>query len=163
MKKHISLTLVILITFTLVLNVCAYDIDSWLLVTGDNSDNVLHGTSAMESFAGLCGNDLIYANAGNDILNGGSGDDFLIGGSGNDRFYYRAPILGTFPMQVKSNHDIISDFTVGDTLVINSFLPCTPYISGNNFILKFSNNNTLTILNIAKSEHLKSIVKASIW
>ncbi len=44
-------------------------------ITGNNSANVLYGTSGDDELLGLGGNDRLIASAGNDILNGGAGND----------------------------------------------------------------------------------------
>ncbi|WP_071189089.1 DUF5050 domain-containing protein [Trichormus sp. NMC-1] len=69
---------------------------------------------------GLGGNDILNGGNGNDYLNGGTGDDVLIGGvgvdrltggTGSDRFILANTQAGDF--------DIITDFTVGDTVLIS--------------------------------------------
>jgi Ca2+-binding RTX toxin-like protein len=44
-------------------------------ITGNNSANVLYGTSGDDELLGLGGNDRFVASGGNDILNGGTGTD----------------------------------------------------------------------------------------
>ena len=52
------------------------------IITGDNSNNILKGTSEDDSIDALDGNDLLYGNEGNDTLIGGNGNDRIIIGGG---------------------------------------------------------------------------------
>ena len=55
-------------------------------ITGNDSDNVLHGTEGHDfSISGYGGNDTLYGYGGDDYLYGHEGDDKLYGGSGNDQ------------------------------------------------------------------------------
>ena len=54
------------------------------LITGDEFDNVLHGTPEADVIKGLGGNDTINGYGGNDTLYGGDGYDYLNGGAGDD-------------------------------------------------------------------------------
>ncbi len=51
---------------------------------GDNSDNLLVGTSGHDTISGLGGNDTLEGGAGADSLEGGDGHDLLFGEAGND-------------------------------------------------------------------------------
>ncbi len=75
MKKFVSLTLPLLISFILLLKVCADD--TWNKIYGNNSNNVLIGNSLKKN--------LIYWYGGVDILKGYDRYDILYGGFGNDR------------------------------------------------------------------------------
>jgi Ca2+-binding RTX toxin-like protein len=54
--------------------------------TGGNGDDVVAGTSAVDSLSGGGGggDDLLFGNASNDTLVGNNGLDLLVGGAGND-------------------------------------------------------------------------------
>lgn len=95
-----------------------------------NTENVLYGTSADESFDGKEGIDIIYAGAGNDRLFGGStfmgsgneemtpppdGNDWLYGGTGADIFFATNVLEGGI--------DTIKDFngTNGDLMALADF------------------------------------------
>ena len=53
-------------------------------IVGDDTANILTGTSGVDSLFGNGGNDILTGGPGNDALSGGSGDDTLTGGAGND-------------------------------------------------------------------------------
>lgn len=55
-----------------------------LIVSGDITNNIMTGTSAIDTLNGLGGNDTINGLGGNDRLDGGSGDDTMSGGDGED-------------------------------------------------------------------------------
>lgn len=55
-----------------------------VLITGNNYDNVLNGTSLNETIIGKAGTDTLYGGAGDDTLDGGTGADLLFGDAGND-------------------------------------------------------------------------------
>ncbi|MGF6288149.1 cadherin-like domain-containing protein, partial [Pseudomonas silensiensis] len=57
-------------------------------INGNDSANVLTGTSRNDSLNGLGGNDTLNGNDGNDTLDGGAGNDLLIGGRGDDSYRY---------------------------------------------------------------------------
>lgn len=55
-------------------------------ITGDDTDNVLHGTEGHDmAISGYGGNDTLYGYGGDDYLYGHEGNDTLWGGSGNDQ------------------------------------------------------------------------------
>ena len=63
------------------------DFASYHTVTGDNHDNMLHGTNGDDIISGQDGADTINAYAGDDIVYGGTGADTIDGGDGNDDIY----------------------------------------------------------------------------
>jgi Ca2+-binding RTX toxin-like protein len=54
------------------------------IINGDDTDNVLSGTSLSDTINGLGGDDVLLGLAGNDFVNGGAGADELFGQAGND-------------------------------------------------------------------------------
>ena len=54
------------------------------LISGDENNNILNGSSGIDLMSGLGGNDIVRGQEGNDILNGGSGNDVLFGDEGDD-------------------------------------------------------------------------------
>jgi Ca2+-binding RTX toxin-like protein len=54
------------------------------VISGDDLDNTLNGTSGGDFLAGRRGNDTLFGHAGNDEIQGGEGNDLLIGGAGED-------------------------------------------------------------------------------
>ncbi|GAB5387834.1 MAG: hypothetical protein Alpg2KO_08020 [Alphaproteobacteria bacterium] len=99
-------------------------------------DWVLNGTSGYDNFTGSAGDDVISGFGSGDWLSGADGDDIILGGTGNDT------LLGGLGIDTLSGEggfdrfegdlaeldgDTITDFAVGDCVVINSFaaLPIT--------------------------------------
>jgi Ca2+-binding RTX toxin-like protein len=93
--------------------------DSVLGGTGDDTidagggNDIVKGGDGADSLMGGAGNDTIAGDAGNDIISGGAGSDLLTGGAGSDVF-----VIG----DDGSGLDIISDFSVGDSLLIDGHL-----------------------------------------
>lgn len=79
------------------------------VINGTSGIDVLDGTSGDDHIYGFGGNDLLRGGSGNDVLEGGDGTDTLTGGAGNDVFQGTAGEL---------NGDTITDFDVGDGIVI---------------------------------------------
>lgn len=52
--------------------------------SGDDTDNVINGTSGGDFMTGRMGNDVLMGNAGDDEILGGEGNDTLTGGLGDD-------------------------------------------------------------------------------
>ena len=78
--------------------------------TGNFVANSLTGSDQANVLSGLGGNDNLEGGAGDDTLIGGSGVDTLSGGAGNDIFRDTAAGL---------SGDTITDFALGDRLVIS--------------------------------------------
>ena len=66
----------------------AGDSSKGLILTGDNGDNSLTGSSGSDIIYGKNGNDTIDAGAGNDIVSGGKGNDTINLGAGDDHIFY---------------------------------------------------------------------------
>ena len=92
--------------------------------TGNNTGNVIRGTSGINSLSGGGGGDRLFGNAGNDTLHGGAGNDkleggagqdLLIGSTGADSFVFRG---GDFAGLTTTTADRINDFSQaeGDTI-----------------------------------------------
>jgi len=75
------------------------------VLIGNALDNVIEGSTP----SAANGHNTLIGNGGNDTLIGGLGGDTLTGGTGNDRFQGTAANL---------NGDTITDFSVGDKIVI---------------------------------------------
>jgi VCBS repeat-containing protein len=84
-------------------------------ITGDNSGNVLVGTSAGDVINAEGGNDIAIGGNGNDTINGGSGSDVLSGGAGNDT------------LDGGSGSDIVSGGSGNDLLVYRVTENATSY------------------------------------
>ncbi len=76
-------------------------------IAGTGDGDLLIGFGGNDRLAGRAGDDELFGGDGNDILVGGAGSDILTGGSGSDRFVFSA---------VTTNHEIVADFSVGDSL-----------------------------------------------
>ncbi|MDA7087730.1 type I secretion C-terminal target domain-containing protein, partial [Pseudomonas sp. SA3-5] len=88
-------------------------------VEGDDSANVINGTSGVDHLFGYGGDDTLSGLLGNDVLSGGDGEDTLIGGLGNDLMSGGAG-KDTFVWNSgDTGIDHITDFTV-DTSGVNS-------------------------------------------
>jgi Ca2+-binding RTX toxin-like protein len=77
--------------------------------TGNNLNNIIVGNSAANVLSGSGGSDTLEGGAGDDVLHGGFNVDTLTGGAGNDLFSDSKAGL---------NGDTISDFSVGDKIVL---------------------------------------------
>jgi RTX calcium-binding nonapeptide repeat (4 copies) len=53
-------------------------------IVGNDSDNLLRGTSSSDTIRGRNGNDILEGFGGNETLLGGKNDDYLFGGLGSD-------------------------------------------------------------------------------
>ncbi len=87
--------------------------------TGNELDNVIHGSSSSNILSGLAGADTIRGGGGRDtidggdgadLLDGGLGKDTLTGGSGRDVFQFRDDDFGT----TRALADVITDFSQAD-------------------------------------------------
>lgn len=89
---------------------------------GEQSGSYLHGTRNNDTILGNTGNDYLAGREGNDLLTGGKGNDLLVGGAGNDTFKYTS---------LQDASDIISDFSAGDRLDLNSLFTSLNYRGSN--------------------------------
>ena len=89
-------------------------------------DDILRGSSKVDSITGLAGNDTIYGFEGNDQILAGDGDDIIYGGAGDD---YIDPGAGSDKIYGEGGNDRIllssgSDIEDGgdgiDTIIFNS-------------------------------------------
>ena len=106
------------------------------IITGNDKDNILIGTSTTKE---------IYGKKGNDIIIGGSGNNFLHGGDGTDKYVFAQnwvhDIIDNISSEVPSNDCIIFG---------NSFSPETILIKKQKNDLKIyssDNLNSITIKN----------------
>lgn len=92
---------------------------------GDNTGELLDGTSAYDTIFGNGGADLLFGRGGTDSLYGSDGDDFIVGGAGVDRIdggagidvasYYDAP--GGVSVSLATGQGTAGD-AAGDILVL---------------------------------------------
>lgn len=103
------------------------------LLVGNAQDNVIFGggrlaspNDAADTLEGGAGNDQLFGNGGDDSLLGGTGDDFLHGGFGHDELFGGTgndTLTGShgedvFYFAATSGHDVITDFTIGEDVLI---------------------------------------------
>ncbi|WP_028795317.1 DUF4347 domain-containing protein [Thalassobaculum salexigens] len=78
-------------------------------LSGGAGADLIYGNAGTDTLLGDAGNDTLYGGDGADVISGGSGQDTLVGGAGNDTFTGSASDFNT---------DTISDFAVGDSIVV---------------------------------------------
>jgi len=85
------------------------------LATGAASGGFAEGDTlqGIENLVGSDFRDLLTGNAGANVLDGGLGNDVLTGGGGNDKFLFRFD-------QGSPGFDLVTDFTVGDRVVLDT-------------------------------------------
>ncbi|MEO8296166.1 MAG: calcium-binding protein, partial [Burkholderiales bacterium] len=81
---------------------------------GANVENLTLGGSAAINAAGNALDNVLTGNSGANTLTGGDGVDTLIGGAGNDTFVFDATL------NAATNVDVISDFSAGDTILLDN-------------------------------------------
>jgi hypothetical protein len=88
------------------------------VIFGTSGDDLIDAGEGNDTIFGLAGNDTLFGWTGNDVIDGGDGDDWifgeggtdtLTGGAGNDTF-------GEYDQWL--NGDTITDFSVGDVILI---------------------------------------------
>jgi len=95
--------------------------------TGGNGDDVVAGTSAVDSLSGGGGggDDLLFGNSSNDTLVGNNGLDLLVGGAGNDTLsggQQNDTFVFNTALNNATNVDHITDFnaSTADTIFLSS-------------------------------------------
>ena len=95
--------------------------------TGGNGDDVVAGTSAVDSLSGGGGggDDLLFGNANNDTLVGNNGLDLLVGGAGNDTLsggQQNDTFVFNTALNNATNVDHVTDFnaSAADTIFLSS-------------------------------------------
>lgn len=114
-------------------------------------DHVENLTNTIPTSALLLGNALanrIQGNQGDDILDGGAGNDLLIGGVGRD----------VFVMHHGGGQDIIQDFTLADTLRLESYgftsleqVVATAWTSDSNLVLELGGGDRVVFQNLDRA------------
>ena len=82
-------------------------------ITGSAGADTLDGGAGNDTLVGGSGKDVVSGGAGSDVVSGGTGFDTLAGGDGADTFTGNADAF---------NGDTISDFAVGDSIVVDGNL-----------------------------------------
>ncbi len=94
-------------------------------INGTDGNDSLVGGATADKLIGKVGNDTLIGGDGNDTLIGGLGADVLTGGAGNDHFAISS-IWDSTPGNVF--HDIITDFSAGDTIDLLA-IDSNPYLA----------------------------------
>ena len=121
------------------------------IINGKELNDTLNGGAGNDTLNGNAGNDTLNGGAGNDTLNGGAGNDTLNGGVGTDKIYFQNG-NNTAIFNNGDGADTIYSGTGADTIkftglqtvaAINSNLKVEK--SGNNLILRYTNNDSITL------------------
>jgi len=114
-------------------------------LSGGAGDDRLYGGSGNDKLEGGRGNDKLYGGKGDDRLEGGKGNDQLTGGEGNDAFVFKAGC----------GHDVVKDFSAGDTLQFDPALFANMDIVkahaaqvGADTVITYDANNTVTLVGV---------------
>ena len=108
----------------------------------------IFGGGGNDTLKGNNGNDYLYGGAGDDVIIGGTGNDTLFGGSGSNKFYFNTG----------DGQDFFYEDGVDNTLIFNNISSINnltfslfEYGMGNysnyDLVIKYSNNDTVTIKN----------------
>jgi glucose/arabinose dehydrogenase len=112
-------------------------------ITGDIGSDLLQGGIGNDMLQGGIGKDSLLGEAGNDVLTGGAGRDILTGGTGRDRFVYKA---------WGERGDRITDFKLGEDLIVVSGLLSSFGYTGNNAIadgyVRFTQSTSSTLIQV---------------
>jgi Ca2+-binding RTX toxin-like protein len=116
------------------------------VLIGNGAEDILYGLAGNDTLIGGAGGQYLYGGSGSDTLTGGDGADTLTGGDGTDMFSDTAAGL---------SGDTITDFSVGDRIVITdaALAGFTFSLSGNT--LTYS-GGSLTLSNIAAGSFVAS-------
>ncbi|MEM5469140.1 calcium-binding protein [Celeribacter marinus] len=129
-------------------------------IHGDWGHDYIKGANGDDLLRGGPGRDRIYGGNDNDILDGGESNDYLSGGKGNDTFIFN------------DGHDVISDLsTKRDIVQLDvaelDILGLSPHDIvtqlgawiGQNFVLDFGNENTLTFFDLNNTAALTGVIE----
>ncbi|WP_297473422.1 calcium-binding protein, partial [Persephonella sp.] len=125
-------------------------------IYGKGGDDVIYGRSGDDQIEGGGGNDRIYAGYGNDVIEGGTGNDeihagygndVIEGGTGND-ILYGGHGSDTYIFNKGDGHDTIYDWTGEDRIVFGEGISKSDlalFMGGNNLIIKYGNDDVITV------------------
>jgi Ca2+-binding RTX toxin-like protein len=123
---------------------------TWALLPATAGNDIVNGSSDIDSIFGHDGRDRLNGKAGNDTLDGGDANDRLTGGRGSDTFVFRTN---------DSGRDVITDFDARggegrqDFLRIGSEYNVEK--SGNNTLITFGDDDQILLLDV-KPSHIDS-------
>ncbi len=123
---------------------------TYINVTGnENKSNTLRGTKYANKIVGGNKKDTIYGGSNDDMIWGGLGNDKLYGGTGQNYFYFNA---GDGKDTIYSNKGedeiLLSDVNKEDVVLTKS---------GNNLILQYTEDDSITISNYFKKNAACSV------
>ncbi|MCI6988286.1 MAG: hypothetical protein MR902_01785, partial [Campylobacter sp.] len=115
------------------------EVSDIISLMGTNKDDTIYLTNATQTIDAKDGKDTIYAGSGNNTIIGGKGDDKIYGSYGNDTYIYTKG----------DGNDIIQDSGGKDTILVKDINSNEAEFirSNNSLILKFDDNNSITIVN----------------
>ena len=119
-----------------------------LTLDGKAGNDIITGTKYADTLKGGDGNDIIYSGDGNDKLYGNKGNDTINGGLGNNYIY----------LNKGDGDDIIENGDGTDTIVFAKGTNISYEYEGDNLILNYGNNDTLTLKNY-KNGHSVQYIK----
>ena len=125
---------------------------------GYDTGEKIHGYGGNDYLYGRTGDDTLYGDEGNDSLSGEDGDDTLIGGVGNDTLQGGVG-NDTYIFNLGDGRDTISDYEAGeggkaDKIVFGEGISAEDIglaKNGNNFVINYSENDSVTIQNAYRS------------
>ena len=106
-------------------------------IVGTDGDDLIVGGEGIDTISGLGGNDTLIGGSGSDFIDGGEGDDWILGEGGVD-ILTGGPgddVFAEFDQWL--NGDTITDFSVGDIILIRDANISTFTFSLNGSILTF--------------------------
>ncbi len=111
--------------------------DNLVSVSGQNSGDLVIGSSGNDDIAGKAGADTLSGGAGDDIMRGQNGVDRLSGGEGNDQF-----VFGTLATSgsAPGTFDRILDFATGDRINVSG-IDAVESIAGDQAFVIDTNGN----------------------
>ena len=134
-------------------------------LSGGDGNDILHGYQGDDTLEGGAGDDSIFGYEGDDIIVGGAGDDNLFGdGVYGDDVHTDGTPTGetdndTFVFAPGGGNDTIYDFTDGEDAIdltaftgIAGFADIDARQDGNNVVIEFSGNNSITLQNFLLSD-----------
>ena len=115
------------------------EVSDIISMMGTNKDDTIYLTNTSQTIYAKDGKDTIYAGSGNNTIIGGKGDDKIFGSYGSDTYIYTKG----------DGNDIIQDSGGKDTILVKDINSNeVEFIrSTNSLILKFDDNNSITIVN----------------
>jgi hypothetical protein len=116
-----------------------------MLYGGDDTENILTGSSRDETFDAKGGSDTIRSGGGDDSITGGKGNDTIIDESGDDIYHYT----------LFDGNDTIEDHGGNDILYIHGTQKdkCRYEISDRDMVIVLENNETITLKNWADNDY----------